>query len=346
MTTSGQEVVNDHPVRRQLQPIQNHNKRSIRDTETSHFCWSLCLLMTTTTATIWISNVLFGSFALFHYLKSYFFIPPLMESNDGDGRNHNFKTTSAADTTKYQWDLTDPNLYKKNSTFANRVMVLHLIGGTFLMIAGPIQFLSYVRRHYMVVHKWIGRLYVMAALMASGFGLLFTAMYKSSRCNIHEDISNFILGGCSFVSAIQTFRYAAVQRDITRHQLWAWRLYGSILGAPFFRLYAGIYFCLVYWTKWDGSLFWANKGLFYINTLPNLIVVQILWERKKQGLPLASIGLWVYVAVVLVAIATSIPFFLLWLPSIMGTLRTQLPQEDEGGAIGVAYPSDFCDNKF
>ena len=130
------------------------------------------------------------------------------------------------------WDTTDPYLYKPLSPFANSIMALHLVGGTFMMMAGPIQFLKVIRRNWMWLHRWIGRFYIVAALMASGFATCFALVYKSSRCNFHEDMSNFILGGCTFVSAIQTYRHVAIKRDIERHQLWAWRLYASVLGAP------------------------------------------------------------------------------------------------------------------
>lgn len=272
---------------------------------------------------VWLASVLFGSFTLLHYLTAYFF-------------------ATCPDDTCIQaaWDRSDANLYRSKIPVANRIMVAHLIGGVFLMIAGPIQLIASIRRKHRNMHRWIGRVYIVSALISSACATIWTVMWRTSRCNRHEDVGNLILGISVFVSAIQTYRHAAITKQISSHQLWAWRLYACIFGAPLYRFYAAIYGALVLYTPWNGSL-WIENALFYIIVLPNLILVQVLWQRKAEreadGLPsddLKIAPIWIKIALAFVFASSSAIFFVQWLPAILG--------EDTGVVGNILH--DFCTN--
>jgi len=300
----------------------------------------------------WISGILFGVFALFHYLRA------VISCSLEDKTNIGTCVQSA-------WDRSDPNLYRPTYPAANRVMIAHLIGGVFLMFAGPIQFLASIRRHYMNYHRWIGRVYLVAAVVASGGGTLWTLIWRTSRCNVHEDVGNFILGSTVFVSAVQTYWHVRITKRIDLHQLWAWRLYACILGAPLYRLYGAIYGAFILYTPWQGSLFLEDL-IFYIIVIPNLFVVQIIWTRKQErdnNLPvksgiirgadnndangsntkgrLAETGpllvkpVWIQIALVFIPVTTGLVFFVLWLPTILGITT--------GVAENIFH--DFCETK-
>ena len=84
-------------------------------------------------------------------------------------------------------------------------------------------------------------------------------------------------------------------------------------------------------------MFTAN-ATFYINTIPNLIVVQILWYYHKQkGIPLASFQLWMYLLMAFLVTSTGLAFFGWWLPSIVG-----LYDPDSSGADGTDLSKDYC----
>ena len=225
------------------------------------------------------------------------------------------------------------------------------------MAAGPFQLLKCIRQRWMWLHRWVGRVYIFAAVMASSCGVIWTMVWRTSRCNIHEDIGNVIFGVAVFVSAVQTFRYIAFEgtRHVEWHKLWAWRLYACVLGAPLYRLYNTIYGALVLYTPWEGSLFIEN-AIFYTTVIPGLAVVQILWQRKAQQerqinaeattkedlegslirtqqspLPLVD-PLWIQASLVFVVVTTLIIFSVMWLPAILG--------QDTGVAEGIYH--DLC----
>ena len=297
------------------------------------------------TIAIWISSALFGSFALLHYIRGYISLTCTDTIDDGT------KTC-----TQSAWDRTDPNLYRPSHRLANRVMVTHLVGGVFLMTAGPFQLLKCIRQRWMWLHRWVGRIYIFAAVLASSCAVIWTLVWRTSRCNIHEDIGNVIFGLAVFVSAVQTFRYIAFEgtRNVEWHKLWAWRLYACVLGAPLYRLYNTIYGALVLYTPLEGSIFIEN-AIFYTPVIPGLIVVQILWQRNAQQerqinaesamkedlerssgrtkqSPQLVEPLWIQTSLLFVVVTTLIIVPVLWLPAILG--------QDPGVAEDIYH--DFC----
>lgn len=212
------------------------------------------------TISIWSCFVTFGSYCLIHYLGPYLFQNP--------------------ETAQDAWDMTDKHLYRPDDTRANKFMALHMIGGVILMLLGPVQFLKYVRCHYMYLHRCLGRIYIAAALLASIFASLWVIFWKTSRCNIHEDAGNLILGTSVAICASQTYRYARLKMR-ENHELWAWRLFACVLGAPLYRLYGVFYAVPVLFTPWQGNLVFEN-GMFYVIVIPNLVVLEFIWQRRQK----------------------------------------------------------------
>ncbi len=282
--------------------------RSVRRNSTGYAILALLV-------SVWSTEALFGAFAACHYLRSYIVLKPT--------------------DVKEWWDQTDYRLYRGESA-ANVIMAGHMIGGVFLMLVGPFQFLAVVRRTNTIWHRWIGRLYLGAALLSSISATIWTLVWRTSRCNIHEDLGNMILGFAVFLCTLQTFRYIRA-RQIQLHRLWAWRLYACVLGAPLYRLYVAIYGGLVIYTSWKGSL-WIENGLFYTLVIPNLLVVELLrWRTGQQEVEviwpeeqdktqatlkesfmgiLIRHSVFIWLIVVFLAVTTSMIGASVWLPAI------------------------------
>ena len=100
------------------------------------------------------------------------------------------------------WDLTDPGLYRSKKPMANYLMVFHLVGGAILMIAGPFQLIYDVRkRNWLNVHRYVGRLYIVSALITSMGGTLFVIRYGSARNSLLENVANLKFGVSMMISA-------------------------------------------------------------------------------------------------------------------------------------------------
>ena len=260
---------------------------------------------------VWTASFLFAISTLVHYIY------PALVQNKWDG-----------------WDATDPGLYRRNcSNIPNYIMLLHMIGGTYMMCVGPIQLIPSIRRNHLELHKWMGRMYIIGAFMASIFATTFCLVYSNGRRNVHENMGNCILGCSTFVCAIQSFRYIKL-KDIESHKIWSYRLYATVLGALLYRLYVTIYWGLVIYTPLPFSPI-LNNFIFYIMVIPNIVVVQLI--RRKSFIPNKN-EVVLKGSMIFIGTSASLIFLFNWLPAMLGFHST-----DEATVLG-AYQSDVNDS--
>ena len=197
------------------------------------------------------------------------------------------------------------------------------------MTAGPIQLIPYIRRRYLNIHRIVGRLYIGAACMASVCATVFVLLFGTSRGNKFEDSGNILFGSLVLVCACQSYWHVKITHKIQLHKLWSWRLFALVIGALLYRLYVTVYFALVLYTPWEGSVVVYNS-LYFLFYLPNLIVVEFLWQRQ-QTKGILETTLLLCCAVFVLGTASTI-FLLSWLPAIQGRVTTQgQVLQDEAG---------------
>lgn len=275
-------------------PIENQNERA------TCLCYSLSLRLLT--IAVWVAAGLFGFFTAAHYIKK--------------------AAIFSIDHAQQQqaWDTTDPGLFRQDKPSANRFMLLHFVAGVVLMTAGPIQLIPYIRRRYLNIHRIVGRLYIGAACMASVCATVFVLLFGTSRGNKFEDSGNILFGILVLVCACQSYWHIKITHKIQLHKLWSWRLFALVIGALLYRLYVTVYFALVLYTPWKGSVVVYNS-LYFLFYLPNLVVVEFLWQRQQTKDILETTLLLCCAAFVLVTASTI--FLLSWLPAIQGRVATQ-----------------------
>ncbi len=242
----------------------------------------------------WCASILFGLFAAVHYVY------PAIVKNRWEC-----------------WNTTDPGLYRFGCVLPNHLMVTHMIGGIYMMFAGPVQLIRSIRKRYIQLHRWVGRFYIVAALVASGFALSFCITYSNGRDDPNENVANVILGTSVFVSAIQSYRYVK-EGDINQHKIWSYRLYACVLGAVLYRLYQTVNGGLVIFTPLTLKKR-VNDVFLYIMVLPNLVVVELIWRKKfhpKEHLTLLTS------CAIFIGTAASLIFSLFWFPAMIGSRFT------------------------
>ena len=99
-----------------------------------------------------------------------------------------------------------------------------------MAFVGTFQLVKYIRKVYPRVHRWVGRFYILASMIASVGGLLFIVC-KGSFGGRKADVAFGAYGLVFLISGVMTYYYAAIVKDFTRHKLWAWRLYLLSLSA-------------------------------------------------------------------------------------------------------------------
>ncbi len=240
---------------------------------------------------IWIVFTMFGTYAMIHYIYS------AVVKGYWDS-----------------WEVTDPGLYREGHTLPNHIILIHMIGGSYLMFVGPIQLIPFIRRKYISFHRWIGRIYIVAAVTTSTFAISFCVTYSNGRDDPNENIGNVIMGSAMFISAAQSYRYI-MEKKIEEHKIWSFRLFIAAAGSVLYRIYTGVYYSLVIFAGVPFSNT-INSCIFYIIVLPNLFILELIWRGKIQ--PLKHLNV-VNACSAFLIIYGTVTFAIYWLPAMFGS---------------------------
>lgn len=232
--------------------------------------WSGILLV----ATVWISAGLFGLYILAFYAAALY------------------------EGTMERWNDLLPGLYEEGSRGATSGIGLHFAAGGIILILGSIQLIKSVRVRFPALHRWIGRLYVLASLLAAVGGLIFIAI-KGTIGGWVMDIGFSLYGILMFIAAIETYRHATARR-LEKHRAWALRLFALAIGSWLYRMDYGFWFILAdklgHTSQFDGPFDRVMAFFFYI---PNLLVAEAFIRARYQR---ASTGFrWVASCILLFA---------------------------------------------
>lgn len=167
---------------------------------------------------------------------------------------------------------------------ANLGIGMHYFMGAVLVLAWPIMFSARIRGRHRAVHRWTGRVYVTAGILAGVGGMSFIL----ARHNASPAHTAFALwGAVMMLSAVMAYAHARAKR-FDLHRAWAIRLFAMVLGAWVFDL--------EYWLWEDltggigmgteeapGPFDYAINYLFFI---PNLLIAEYFIRNKSKQIAL------------------------------------------------------------
>ena len=229
-----------------FEPVfQSTGRQQIPSISAKVLRWSSLLL----TTTVWCSACLFGLYILAFYASA------LYEGNMA------------------RWNNVLPRLYESSTTTATTGIGLHFAMGGIVLVLGSIQLIDAVRVRFPGLHRWIGRVYVVACLLAAVGGLVFIAV-KGTIGGLGMNVGFAGYGILMFIASIATYRFARAG-DMDRHRLWALRLYALAIGSWLYRMDYGFWFALTdalgHTKTFTGPFDRIMAFFFYI---PNLLVVE------------------------------------------------------------------------
>lgn len=244
-----------------------------------------------------------------------------------------FHLQSIVRNQKDVWDLTGPGLYRKDCEDCNWALAAHFVGGCYIMLVGPLQFLKSIRRKWMAFHRWNGRLVVAGTLLTSMGGSYYVCAGGSANVPIigqPANWNNLIFGLAMLVCGLQTYRHAAITKRIDLHKLWAYRIASLGLGSIYIRIGTSAMSLALHLSNPDPEVVENNlvhskvfqDGLTFLvwtNHIPFLLMAGEVWKREQKGgetkplsilfLLLAGTFLLMFVlGVIMVALVAWIPF--------------------------------------
>jgi hypothetical protein len=162
---------------------------------------------------------------------------------------------------------------------------LHFVGGAIALLSGAPQLHAALRTRYLIAHRWIGRLYLVAVLSASLAGL--TLARDSSGGNIAHFGFGF-LAASWFVVTLLAYRCIR-QGDVRAHRCWVIRSYALTLAAVTLRLYIpasqalsipiDLAYPVIAWLCWVPNLFAAE---WFIGSEPAIVPPLIARSAKTK----------------------------------------------------------------
>lgn len=160
---------------------------------------------------------------------------------------------------------------------------MHFTAGAVLVLAWPILLSRHIRTRYRSVHRWTGRVYVTAGLLAGIGGLSF--IFTRGAYTPSASIAFGIWGAVMMLSATMAYAHARAKR-FDLHRAWAIRLFAMVLGSWVFDLEIRAWDDLaggVGFGKNNSSGF-MDYAMLYLFFVPNLLVAEFFIRNKHKQL--------------------------------------------------------------
>jgi hypothetical protein len=157
---------------------------------------------------------------------------------------------------------------------------VHYFMGVVLVLAWPILFSTRIRTRHHLVHRWTGRVYVSAGLLAGVGGMSFIlARHEGSA----PHVAFALWGSVMMLSSVMAYVHARAKR-FDLHRAWAIRLFAMVLGSWVFDLEYRA------WEDMTGgagmgsaeSPGWFDYAINYLFFVPNLLVAEFFIRNKHK----------------------------------------------------------------
>jgi hypothetical protein len=156
----------------------------------------------------------------------------------------------------------------------------HMAAGAAITVLVPIQLITSLRLRLPVLHRWSGRLIILAAVVTAIGGLVYIPL-RGTIGGMPMNIGFSLYGVMVLLTALQTIRYARARR-IADHNAWALRFFWLVLGSWFYRVHYGLWY-LATDGLWSNPQFTGGFDLVqsFAFFLPYLIGAEV-YLRIKQ----------------------------------------------------------------
>ncbi len=147
----------------------------------------------------------------------------------------------------------------------------HVAASGVAMILGAFQFLKPLRRKAPTLHRWMGRVYVLACVVG---GLAGGSIALSSTAGPIAGWGFFMLA-VLWVPFTLMALFAAMRHDFTSHEIWMIRSFALTFGAVTLRLQLPLAGYLGATGVIPSDFVWSYQYIAWLAWVPNLIVAEL-----------------------------------------------------------------------
>jgi uncharacterized membrane protein len=150
-------------------------------------------------------------------------------------------------------------------------VVAHTLFGPIALVFGLVNLLPAMRqRRRWTAHRWIGRTYLVSALILGGAGLSL-AFYATGGTIARTGFA--LLAVLTIATAVQGYRFIKA-RNVRQHREWMLRCYALIFGAVMLRVWLPLLII-----AYQGQFLPAYRWVAWVSWVPNLIFIEY-WIRR------------------------------------------------------------------
>ncbi len=158
--------------------------------------------------------------------------------------------------------------------------LVHSAVGILFMLLGPVQFMPSVRNRFLRFHRWSGRVFMLASLVAAVSALLFVGRLPVFG-SLSTSVGVVFAGSLFLVCLVQGYRTAR-RRQFLVHREWMIRTFAIGLGISMFRVLVPVLMMpplrATFPEAWDTSVWLA----FAINTLTAEVWINLTRTKSPQ----------------------------------------------------------------
>jgi uncharacterized membrane protein len=159
-----------------------------------------------------------------------------------------------------------------------RLTLAHILPGLIFIVFGPLQFISGLRKRLPGLHRLLGRILLVDALLVG-----VTALVMSWQMSIGgrlESAATFVFG-VFFLLAFGRAFVAIRARRVAEHRRWAIRAYAVGLGVGMVRPIVGVFFATSRLTHLTPDQFFGVA--FWLGFSISLMATEV-WIRSRYGI--------------------------------------------------------------
>lgn len=205
--------------------------------------------------------------------------------------------------------------YVPGDALGNLQWLGHVFLGGAATFAGIVQLLPAVRRRWPAIHRWTGRVFLIAALVTTFSGFYLTWI-RGSQLNLASAVSTSLNGLLILVFCVLAWRSARL-RDIPRHRQHALRAYLLVNGVWFLRIgivpAGAVMNALGHRLDYDSAMFLGISYLSWIAPLACLELYLAAERSPRVGLQ-RGVALLFHLLAILTAIGVAGAAMFMWWP--------------------------------
>ncbi len=183
--------------------------------------------------------------------------------------------------------------YATESTLRYVGLFVHIFSGGLALILGPFQFLDGFRKRRPVVHRWMGRLYLVSILIGGLSAFVIAPGMISGLVGEVGLMSLAVLWLWTGWNAYSSIR----KGDVKSHREWMIRSFALTFAAATLRLWLGAliatqlpFLQTKYAGDFDALFVEVYRVVMWLCWVPNIIIAEMIIQRRRSPKVVASTG--------------------------------------------------------